>query len=107
ALWALGRLHAGNPDASLVSGVEQRLTGDGAMGRDDLRVRRMAAIALARMGAKDSLQALRDNSEVDRPTLDQAAHACRWAVAHLTGEPPVPPGAYELPQRDWFLVPVK
>jgi HEAT repeat protein len=104
ALWALGRLHAGNPAAELVGPIEERLTGDPGMGRDDERVRRMAAIALARMKAKDSLAALRTEAG-ERPTLDPVALACRWAVAELTAEPMPPPGVYEQLQRDWFLVP--
>jgi HEAT repeat protein len=105
AIWSLGTLHAGDPAAGLVGPIEDRLTGDGPMGRDDERVRRMAAAALARMKAKDSLMALQTESGDGRPTLDPAALACRWAVAELTGEPLPPPGTYELPQRDWFLVP--
>jgi HEAT repeat protein len=107
ALWALGRLHAGDAGPALVGPVEQRLTGDGAMGPDDPRVRRMAAVALGRMGARSSLPALRTEAGGDRPTLDPVAQACRWALAQLTGAPPPPPGVYEVPQRDWFLVPVK
>jgi len=104
AIWALGHLHAGDPAAELVGPIEERLTGDGAMGRDDERVRRMAAIALARLKAKASVAAVRTDAG-DRPTLDPVALACRWAVAQLTGEPLAAPGVYDLPQRDWFLVP--
>jgi HEAT repeat protein len=105
AIWSLGKLHAGDPAAGLVGPIEERLTGDPGMGRDDERVRRMAAITLARMKAKDSLMALRIEVGEGRPTLDPVSLACRWAVAELTGEPLPPPGTYELPQRDWFLIP--
>src|SRR5947199_147776 len=81
---------ARNPDPGRVGPIEERLTGDGAMGRDDERVRRMAAITLARLRAKDSLTALRDAAG-DRPTLDPVAHAGRWAVTELTGERLPPP----------------
>jgi HEAT repeat protein len=105
AVWALGRLHAGNPDPALVGPIQERLTGDGAAGRDDVRVRRMAAVALARLRARQSVDVLRAQGG-DRPTLDVSDLACRWAVAQLTGAPPPPPGVYELPQIDWFLVPL-
>jgi HEAT repeat protein len=104
AIWALGHLHAGDP-ADLAGPIEERLTGDPGMGRDDERVRRMAAVALARLKANDSLPALRTEAG-DGPTLDMVAHTCRWAVAQLTGEPLAAPAVYELLQRDWFLVPV-
>lgn len=104
AIWALGRLHADDPVADLAGPIEERLTGDPGMGRDDERVRRMAAVTLARLKAKDSLAALRTEAG-NGPTLDVVALACRWAVAQLTGEPLPAPGVYELPQRDWFLVP--
>jgi HEAT repeat protein len=107
AVWALGLLHEGNPEEKLVGVIETRLTGDGAMGRDDPRVRRMAAVSLGRMKAKQSLEALRDYSGGAKPTLDVVTNACRWAVGHLTGEPVPPPGIYEVLQREWFLSPLK
>jgi HEAT repeats len=106
AVWALGRLHANDPDPVLVGPIQDRLTGDPGMGPDDPRVRRMAAIALGRMGASQSLDALRTVAG-KRPTIDPAELASRWAVAQLTGEPVPPAGVYELPQTDWFLVPLK
>jgi hypothetical protein len=65
----------------------------------------MAAVSLARMNAKQSLPALRDLSEGNKPVPDIVAHACRWGVNHLTGEPIPPAGIIEVPQKDWFLVP--
>jgi len=106
-VWALGHLHDGKPDDALVTLIEGRLTGDGAMGRDDERVRRMSAVALARMGAKQSLPSLRDLSAEKQPVTDVVAVACRWGIWRLTGEAIPPAGTIEVPQRDWFIVPLK
>ena len=107
ALWALGRLHAGKPDAALIRPIQERLTGDGPLlGKDDSRVRRMAAVALARIGARQLVDVLREQGG-EQTTLDAADYACRWAVAQLIGQPLPPPGVYELPQTNWFLIPIK
>ncbi len=107
AIWALGLFHEGKPDDKLVTVIESRLTGDGMFGRDDERVRRMSALALGRMGAKQSIEALRSNSEDKAPSTSTVPNACRWALNRLTGEPIPPPGTIEAVQRDWFLVPLK
>jgi HEAT repeat protein len=107
AIWVLGRFHEGNPKADLVSLIEGRLTGDMGIGPDDPRVRRMSAIALGRMKATQSLQALRERTGADLPSVDFVTHACRWSVNQITGEPLRPPGVVEAPQQDWFLIPLR
>ena len=77
------------------------------MGPDAPPVRRMAAISLARMNAKQSLDALRLHSNGKEPDADIVVNACRWAVGQLTGEPVPPAGVIEVLQKDWFLVPIK
>jgi HEAT repeat protein len=106
-IWALGLLHEGKSDERLESLIEGRLTGDGAMGRDDPRVRRMAAISLARLKANKSLAVLREFSYGTAPDTDIVVNASRWAVGHLTGEPVPPAGIVEALQRNWFLIPLK
>jgi HEAT repeat protein len=106
-IWSLGLINEGKPDEALVSLIEARLTGDGAMGRDDPRVRRMAAISLARLKAKKSLEVLREFAFGTAPDTDIVVNACRWAVGHLTGEPVPPAGVVEVKQRNWFLTPLK
>lgn len=103
AFWALGMLHAGAPVPELVSGFEGRVK-DTQM--EDRRVRRMAAIALGLMKAKDALPTLRPFTE-GPPSLDPVQNASIWAVAQITGAPVPPPGTIEDPDRDWFLVPLK
>jgi HEAT repeat protein len=107
ALWALGLIHEGKPDDALVALVQERLTGDGSAGRDDPRVRRMAAVALAHMQAQQSLPALKAFADGTKPTAEVVPNACRWALGQLTREPVPPTGVVEVPQRDWFLVPTK
>lgn len=107
AIWAMGLLHEGKPTDALVTLIETRLTGDGMFGRDDPRVRRMAAVTLARLNAKQSIGALREYSDGTKPTIDIVANACRWSVAQLTQQPVPAVGIVEAPQRQWFLVPIE
>jgi HEAT repeat protein len=106
AIWSLGKLHANDPEKQLVEQIEERLTGDPGMGSDDPRVRRMAALALVRMKAVNSLPALRGiGGEDPIPTLDMVIITCRWADEEMSGRPHVPPAVVLQPQRDWFLKP--
>jgi HEAT repeat protein len=107
ALWALGLIHEGKPAEALVSLAEGRLIGDGIYGADDPRVGRMAAVALGRMRAKQSLQLLRDHAIGTRPSTDVVTNASRWAVGHLTQEPVPPAGVVEVLQHNWFLTPLR
>lgn len=107
AAWALGLLHEGKPDASVASLVEGRLNGDGPVGADDPRVRRMAAVSLARLGAKQSLPVVRQLANGTKPSTDVGDNACRWAVGQLTKEPVPAPGTVENLRRQWFLVPLR
>jgi hypothetical protein len=107
AIWALGFLHEGKPDGPLVTLVEGRLTGDGIFGPDDPRVRRMAAVTLARLDAKQSLPALRERASGTQPSTDIVVNASRWAVGQLTRDPVPPAGVVESPRRQWFLTPLR
>jgi HEAT repeat protein len=107
AIWALGLFHEGDPDADLVGLIEGRLTGDPGMGPDDRRVRRMSAVSLGRMKAREALPSLELISRDDKPTTDLVVVACRWAIAQVAGRPMPPPGVIEAVQRDWFLTPVR
>jgi HEAT repeat protein len=107
AIWVLGLFHEGKPDEALVSLVEGRLTGDGILGPDHPHVRAMAAITLGRLGAKQSLPALRERSGSGWATTDPVANACRWSVARLTGEALPAAGVVEHTRRAWFLAPLR
>src|SRR5262249_18902202 len=80
--------------------------GRGPAGRQDGRVRRMAAISLGRMKTEDGLSMLRKFYTGGRPTLDPVHNACGWAIEQITGEVTPAAGTFEVPQRDWFLTPI-
>jgi HEAT repeat protein len=107
AIWALGLIHENAAPADLTGKIEERMTGDPGRGPDHPAVRRAAAVALGRMKASKSLGALKDYSAGDKPSLEPLDHACRWAVARLTGTAPPPAGKVEVMQRGWFLEPQK
>jgi HEAT repeat protein len=106
AIWALGLLNAGKPDASLVSGLEARLNDISTpfIGGDDPRVRRQSAVALGRMKATAALASLR--RWYIGPTTDMVSVACAWGAAQATGTQPPPPGTLEIAPIDWFVIPL-
>src|SRR5207245_4654018 len=61
---------------------------------EDPRVRRMSAITLGRMKAKNSLKSLRRYYSA-QPTLDPVPLACGWAIMQNTGEPLAKPQTIE------------
>ncbi len=105
AVWALGLIHEGNLVPDLAAAFEERLNDLTPMNAEDERVRRMSAVSLGRMGAKQALASLRKYYNVGRPIGAPTHDACGWAVARLTGEamPPLEPAT--VTQRDWFLTP--
>ena len=107
AIWAISKHYTDRLDEPLAEELLERLTGDGAMGSDDERVRRMVPIALTRMKAAATLTVLRQFSQEDKATLEPSAHACRWAVSQLNRKPLPLPDPVAVPQTDWFLVPYK
>jgi HEAT repeat protein len=104
AIWALGLLHEGRPDAELVRGFLARLN-DGGLAPEHPHVRSMAAVTLGRMKAKESLASLRNRYRAQKPTLDPLNNACGWAIEQITGERMPPPGPEEVPAetfRNWL-----
>jgi len=108
SIWALGLIHEGKPDPSLVRQLEERLKDSGRpfIPPEDYRVRWMSAITLGRMNSKDSLPTLRRyQATAAEPTINPVAHACSWTIHHLTGEAPPPPGSIALPAgmyKNWL-----
>jgi hypothetical protein len=105
AIWALGLIHEGKPEATLVKAVTERLDDSRSRPPEDFRVRSMSAVALARMGAKDALPIMRAYNLHKKPSDDPINNACGWAIAQLTGEPLLAPDTIRKVQRDWFLGP--
>ena len=98
AIWALGMLHEGEPDAQLVEALLGRLQ-DNGMFPELGEVREMSAVSLGRMQAESAL-----------PVLKQFAadgmRGCQWAVEQLTGEKPPELKPQVVPIDDWFLAPL-
>jgi len=105
AIWALGHLHAGKPDAELarllVGRVKDAFNEEAP---EDWLVCRMSAISLGRMKAVQVIPELQKAGKAASLSTD-LGYACAWAVWQLGGEeiPALPPVA-EL-DNDWFLVP--
>ena len=104
AIWALGKIHLGKPDAKLASLLEARVLDAFSMNPESFEVCRMSAITLARIEATSAVGSLR--SSLEQLSLEPAfGYACAWAIWQLTGEeiPAVNPRIDW--QRNWFLVP--
>jgi HEAT repeat protein len=107
AIWALGLVHEGKSEERLAAALQERLNDIGSMPPEDTRVRRMCAITLGRLGAKDALASLRQYCADFETTRDPVNNACGWAIERLTGQAMPAPKTIRKMQRDWFLVPDK
>jgi HEAT repeat protein len=105
AIWALGLIHEGKPVPDLVQVVYGRLTAVRPFDLEDIRVRRMSAVALGRMKATELLDTLREFYH-GKPSLDVVNNAVGWAIEQMTGEKVPPPGTIEVTPLNWFLTPV-
>src|SRR5262249_18430416 len=106
AIWALGLIHEGNTDGELAGALEGRLNAGTAIPQELPQVRRMCAITLARLGAKEALPSLRRYCTDRKPSADDPVkNACGWAIGKLTGETMLAPLTIEGTQTDWFLKP--
>ena len=82
ALYALGKIHEGEPDAELVKAFESRISDNNPIDPEAADVRRFAAIGLARMHSSSSLPTLREFYEAENSTVSVGG-ACRWAIMQL------------------------
>jgi HEAT repeat protein len=103
--WALGLIHEDKSVPELVRALEGRLTHVSGRAPEDLRVRRMSAIALGRMKAQATLGSLRRFFNDGQPYLDVVSSACGWAIHRLTGEKLPPMGTVAVSVEHWFLRP--
>jgi hypothetical protein len=104
AIWALGYLHADQPDEALAEQLRQRLTDVNSEVPEEAIVRRFSAITLGRMKASSQLSSLKRMAAMDGPHSPPGV-ACMWAIQQITGEPipDIPP--IILRDNNWFLVP--
>jgi HEAT repeat protein len=107
AVWALGLIHEKDPAADLSALLAARLNDTMSIPPEDVRVRQMAAVALARMQAKETVPSLRKYYFGDGPSVDSVSNACGWGLEQLTGEVMPPPKTFRDMQRVWFLTPEK
>jgi HEAT repeat protein len=106
AVWALGLIHEGKTDRELAAQLEGRLNAGNAIPAEFPHVRRMSAITLARLGAREALPSLRRHRPDRKPSAgDLVKNACGWAIEQLDGEAMLAPETLEAPQGDWFLKP--
>ena len=106
AIWALGKLHSGEPDPELVRLLEGRVLDAFSLNPESVDVCRMSAITLGRMNAQSAIKTLQIARS--QTTLDTGfGYACAWALNQLTGEeiPPLKP-TINL-EQDWFLIPTQ
>jgi HEAT repeat protein len=105
AIWALGWIHEGEAVPGLVKALEGRLNDLNPIEPEDDRVRRMSAVALGQMKAKDAEASLRRYFDPDRADRDFVGNACRWAVGRITGKPFPPPAPIRRVEPGDFLLP--
>jgi hypothetical protein len=102
ASWALGLLHEGQPVPQVVAALTDRVAAVMPFHVEDSRVRRMCAVSLGRMKAKEAVPTL-ESFYRWMPTIDPVNNACGWAIEQITGERVPAPVDVPLLQRGWFL----
>src|SRR5207249_5224025 len=85
AIWALGLIHEKNAPAELVDALIGRVSDESVTDPEDLRVKRMAAVALGRMKAADAASSVK-KYYYGKLTTDLFVNACGWAAKEITGE---------------------
>jgi HEAT repeat protein len=102
AIWALGLIHENAAPSPLVYELIERLTDESVTNEEDPRVRRMAAVALGRMKAREAVDSLKKYYP-GKLTTYPLANACGWALHRITGGALPPAGTVEAVQGGWFL----
>jgi HEAT repeat protein len=105
AIWALGHLHVGTPDASLVAALQGRLKDTASLPPEIEPVRRMSAVTLGRMKAEEALPALRQY-HAPKGAFESVGAACNWAITQITGETFPEPPVEHRSESGWFLEPI-
>ena len=105
AIWALGKLHAGQPDEALGSAIVGRVTEPfTGFPPEAMRVRHAGAIALGTMKSKSQAGQLRAFS---RQTGGNKLYlAIRWSLKEISGEELPMPGPLAVSKGGWFLEPL-
>jgi hypothetical protein len=104
AIWSLGILLDKYPPADVVAQLVERLEDAQTLDPEDLGVRRMSAITLGRMKAKDAVDGLRMNTPM-RLSTSSFSCACAWALEQITGEQQEVAPLERTYYLGWFLEP--
>ena len=106
AIWALGWLHAGEPDRSLGRQLIDRVNDNEVLPPENFEVKRFSIVTLGRMKATEYAAEFRQNLVGTVTSNDKFSLSKRWALTQMTGEEfpdPVP----ELARPGiWFLDPI-
>jgi HEAT repeat protein len=105
AIWAVGLINEGKSLPAVAKALEARLADTGSIPPEEGCVRRMAAITLGRLDAKDAVPTLRTFCPDFEPSENPINNACGWALERLTGDAMPPPKTIQRIQRDGFLMP--
>lgn len=106
AIWALGKLLAGTPDAGLTSQLMSRLADVAPMEPEAEEVRIASVIAVGRMKAANQVANIEKWTLPENSSSLTVTMACNWAIHEITGRP-IPP--VEAPAREasgYFLEPI-
>jgi len=105
AVWALGRMHEGRPDAALASAFAGRLADVHGLEAEGSKVRRFSAIAIGMMKAKGHHDVLEEFYKKPDRTIE-IDQACHWALQKTEGKSYPPPAVHIRQARGWFIEPI-
>ncbi len=105
AIWALGKIHENQPNDALAEKLIARVIDPATMPPETTEVRQMAAISLARIQAKSTVDRLKGWLG-PTPGPHREALTLRWALMQLTNETIPLPDAPRVYKSGWFLEPV-
>jgi HEAT repeat protein len=107
AVWALGHIHAGDPDPEVGRAMAERVADAGDFPRPEpVEVRANAAVSLGRMKAEGAMEVLR--AFYNRgPPGDPVREACGWAIEQITGEDLPDPATKRIVPLAPFLQPLQ
>ena len=106
AVWALGRIHTGNPPEQLVSQMHARFLDESDNDPESELVKDFVVVGLGHMKSQQSLDMLQTAYAVET-TNSVRGYLCGWAIQQMTGEPIRPQTVKQLPQARWFLEEVR
>jgi HEAT repeat protein len=105
AIWALGYLHADQPDSELAKALEGRLVDVMSIPPEMQIVRRFSAVSLGRMKAREALPTLEMFCERSSIVSD-VGYASAWSIEQMTGRGFEKPKPYVGTYTGFFLEPI-